>query len=154
MISTTKCSFLTFLPRITRILTKFYFFVLIRETCPEPCPEFCRRKHSRRAADAACPEPGRRVLLGALWDFAWSGCRTPQLVGGDTRKTRTSSGLRYATHANSQRPLLGKVFDLDGNVGHLDIQSHALKNSTQFPISSADLLTINLRMRRICSPTE
>jgi len=40
----------------------------------------------------------------ALWDFAWSRCRTPQLVGGDTRRTRTSSGVRYTTHANSQRP--------------------------------------------------
>ncbi len=47
----------------------------------------------------------RRVLKLALWDFAWSGCRTPQLVGGITQETRTSSRVRYVRHANSQRPL-------------------------------------------------
>jgi hypothetical protein len=38
-----------------------------------------------------------------LLDFAWSGCWTPQLVGGGARKTRTSSGLQHVNHANSRR---------------------------------------------------
>ena len=55
--------------------------------------------------NASATQIGQYNVSAALWDFAWSRCRTPQLVGGDTRRTQTSSGLRYTTHANSQRPV-------------------------------------------------
>ena len=51
--------------------------------------------------------PEREYIL-ALWDFAWSGCRIPQLVGVSRRRTRTSSGVRCVIHANSQRPYIFK----------------------------------------------
>jgi len=49
-------------------------------------------------------EQERSFNMKALWDFAGSGYWTPQLVGGVAQRARTSSGVRYVTHANSQDP--------------------------------------------------
>jgi lipopolysaccharide heptosyltransferase II len=76
----------------------------------------------------------------AIWDFVGSQFRSPQLVGGAVRPTRTSSGLRHANHVNSQRPSSLKDTLVSGLCSLLRIPFRLAPRSTSLNTPSSILI--------------
>ena len=97
-------------------------------------------------------------LAGVISSHGRLSERSSEHVGQRVAQRLVVHLLRAADAAASAAALaagsLAQVFDADGDIGHLDTAPQALKNSTQFTISSADLLASKWRRRRDCSSTE